>query len=72
MPKTVSDMTAEQLTELIDDRVERRIEELLGDPDADLNLREPVRQRLLKQRRRVAQGERGRPLAEVMAELELD
>lgn len=72
MAKTISDMTAEQLTELIDDRVERRIEQLLGDPDEGLDLREPVRQRLLEQRRRVEEGERGRPLAEVMAELELD
>ncbi len=33
MAKPLSDMTAEQLRELIDDWVERRLEELLGNPD---------------------------------------
>jgi hypothetical protein len=72
VPKTLSNMTADELTSLIDARVERKLEEILGDPDAGLELHEPLRQRLLDQHRRVAEGERGRPLDEVMAEMGLD
>ena len=71
MPKTLSDMTTEELAELIDARVERKLEEMLGDPDEGLEVREPLRRRLLVQRRSVAEGDRGRPLEDVLAEMGL-
>ncbi len=71
MEKTVAEMTGEELRELVGAAVEQKIVELLGDPDADLVLRENVRQRLLRQRQAVAKGERGQSLKTVLRRLKL-
>ena len=51
--------------------VDRRLTELLGDPDEGLELREEVVQRLKAQQDRVAAGDLGRPMDEVIKELGL-
>ena len=51
--------------------VEKKIVELLGDPDAGLEIREHVRKRLLRQKRAVAKGDRGEPLENVVRRLKL-
>jgi hypothetical protein len=71
MGKTVADMTAEELHELVGSAVEQKIVELLGDPDTGLVLRANVRKRLLRQKRAVANGERGEPLEAVVRRLKL-
>jgi len=60
MAKTVADMTATELRQLVSSVVEEKLMELLGDPDEGLVLRESVRKRLLRQKRAVARGERRR------------
>ena len=70
--ETVAQMTKEELREMIEWVVEEKLVELLGDPDEGLELRESVRQRLLRQKRAVANGERGEPLEEVLKRLGLD
>jgi hypothetical protein len=76
MPKTIARMTRDELREMIADAVETAVElklqEMLGDPDAGLTMRRALKQRLLRQKRAVASGERGRPLREVVAELGLE
>ena len=54
MGKTVADMTAAELHELVGSAVEQKIVELLGDPDTGLVLRANVRKRLLPQKRALA------------------
>ncbi len=71
MAKTVAQMTGEELRELVGAAVQRKIVELLGDPDAGLVLRENVRKRLLRQRQAVAKGERGQSLETVIRRLRL-
>ena len=71
MARTVAEMTGEELRELVEAAVERKLAELLGDPDAGFALREDVRQRLLRQRRAVAKGARGEPLETVIRRLKL-
>jgi hypothetical protein len=71
MAKLVAEMTAEELREVIGSAVERKIVELLGDPDAGLDIRENVRKRLLRQKRGVAKGDRGEPLENVVRRLKL-
>jgi hypothetical protein len=44
----VSDLTVEQLQDLIRHTVEQCLEEYFGDPDADLNLKPEVKQKLQK------------------------
>jgi len=71
MGKSVAEMTAEELHELVGSAVEQKIVELFGDPDAGLELRANVRQRLLRQKRAVAKGERGEALETVARRLKL-
>ena len=71
MPKTVAEMTAEELKELVGFAVEQKLVELFGDPDDVLVIREPVRKRLLRQKEAVAQGERGEPFDDIVRRLKL-
>ena len=68
---SVARMTQEQLREMIGETVEEKLIELLGDPDAGLAIRKSLRARLLRQRRKVVQGDRGDSLDAVARELGL-
>jgi hypothetical protein len=69
-------MTKEELEQIIanavDAAVEQKLLEILGDPDEDLEIRRSVKQRLLRQKRLVAAGERGRAFEDVARELNLE
>ena len=64
-------MTKEQLREMISETVERKLIELLGDPDEGLAIRKSLRARLLRQRRKVVEGDRGDSLDVVARKLGL-
>ena len=66
MATKVSEMTTTELKEMIEMIIEQKLIELLGDPDEGLSLRKSVRERLLRQKRAVAEGERSVPLEEVV------
>jgi hypothetical protein len=74
--ETVGQMTKEELRKMIDAMVEATVEkkliEILGDPDEGLEIREAVRDRLLRQKQAVAAGERGLPLEDVVRQLGLE
>jgi len=65
-------MTKEELREMIETSIEQKLLEILGDPDEGLEIRESVRDRLLRQREAVAAGERGQPFDDVVQQLGLD
>ncbi|MBI2320902.1 MAG: hypothetical protein HYU88_02085 [Chloroflexi bacterium] len=65
-------MTKEELRALIHAAVEEKLFEMLGDPDEELEIWKAVRERLARQKRAVAAGERGRPLEDVVRELKLE
>lgn len=69
---TVTQMTKEELREMIETIIEDKLLELLGDPDEGLPIRKTVRDRLLRQREAVAKGERGEPFEEVTRRLGLE
>ena len=71
MAKTVADMTATELRQLVSSVVEEKLVQLLGDPDEGFALRENVRKRLLRQKQAVSKGERGEPLEAVARRLKL-
>ncbi len=71
MATTVAGMTAGQLKRMIEAVIERKLIELLGDPDEGLPIREAVRRRLVRQKRAVAAGERGEALEDVVRRLDL-
>ena len=53
---SLSDLTTEKLRELIAEVVEEKLLELLGDPDAGLDIRDDVRERLIRSRAALKQG----------------
>jgi len=65
-------MTREELREMIATIIEEKLLELLGDPDEGLPIRKTVRERLLRQKEAVANGERGEPFEEVVRRLGLE
>ncbi len=71
MSDTVAEMTREELREMIETSIERKLLELLGDPDEGLPIRKSVRDRLLRQKQAVAAGERGEPFEDVRHRLGL-
>jgi hypothetical protein len=72
MTATVAQMTKGELREMIEASVERKLLELLGDPDEGLPIRKMVRDRLLRQQRAVSAGERGESLEDVVRRLGLE
>jgi hypothetical protein len=73
---TVAQMTQSEFKEMLEAVVETTVEEklleILGDPDEALELREAVRDRLIRQREAVIKGQYGQPLEDVVRELGLD
>ncbi len=59
MATLAAQMTKEGLIQLIESTIERKLLELFDDLDAGLELKQAVRDRLLHQQARVAQGEWG-------------
>jgi hypothetical protein len=60
------------LEEVVEETLEQKLLELLGDPDEGLQMREAVRARLLRQREEVATGQHGRPFEDVVREQGLE
>ena len=73
---TVGQMTQTEFRKLLETvveaTVERKLLEILGDPDEGLQMRQAVRDRLLQQRQAVAAGEYGQPFEDVLQELGLE
>jgi len=69
MARTVAEMTPSDLREMLGELIEEKLVELIGDPDEDLEVRASVVRRLRAQQSRVAAGERGRDLDEVVRAL---
>jgi hypothetical protein len=71
MPKTLADTTVDELREIIEEAIEKKLAELLSDPDEGLEVQDVLRQRLQRQRDGVVAGERGEPLEDVARRLGL-
>jgi len=72
MTVSVAQMSRDELREMIEVTLEQKLLELLGDPDEGLEIRESVRERLLRQQKAVAAGERGEPFEDVVRRLGLE
>lgn len=71
MATRVAQMTADELKEIIGTTVEQKLIELFGDPDEALVMTKTLRNRLLRQKKAVAKGERGELLDVVVTRLGL-
>jgi hypothetical protein len=72
MTVSVAQMSKDELREMIEVTLEQKLLELLGDPDEGLEIRKSVRERLLRQQKAVAAGERGEPFEDVVHRLGLE
>jgi len=72
MVTTLAQMSKEELREMIETAVEQKFLEILGDPDEGLEIREVIRERLLRQKQEVATGERGRSFQDVVRSMDLE
>ncbi len=69
--KPLSRMTAEELKEIVEDAVERKLYENIEDPDKGLNLKPQVRKRLRSTLKAERKGEKGISAAQVAKKLGL-
>ncbi|MBI3357405.1 MAG: hypothetical protein HY038_11670 [Nitrospirae bacterium] len=72
MAATVVKMTKQELKEIIESTVEKKLLQLLRDPDRGLVLKKALKDRLLRQRKAVAVGERGESLTTIVRRLGLN
>ena len=72
MGASLAKMTKHELKEIIESTVEQKLLELLGDPDEGLSLRKTLKERLIRQRKAVASGDRGESLTAIAKRLGLD
>ena len=66
---TVAQMTQEELKSMLSDLIDQKLTEILGDPDEGLVMRKAFRDRLIRQRKAVAKGEREKSSDEVKKQL---
>jgi hypothetical protein len=71
MASTIAHMTKREFAQMLSTVVEEKLVELFGDPDDGLVLRENLRRRLIRQKKAVANGERGEDFAAVVKRLGL-
>lgn len=69
MAANVGQLSTDELKEIIGSVVEQKLKEILGDLDEGLEMRAEVQNRLLRQKKAVANGERGEELEEVAKRL---
>lgn len=66
MEKTVGELTTTELQVLVGNLIEEKLLDILGEPDAGMEIRDSLRQRLECQQQEVAAGERGQSFDEVV------
>lgn len=68
----VSELTVEELRDLIYEAVETKLRETLGDPDWGLELRDDIRERLQQSLEAVERGEPVTSIDEIVAKMGLE
>jgi len=68
----VKELTVEQLKTLIKEAIEEKLEEVIGDPDLGLELREEIQERLRGSLAAMQSGEKGVPIDRVARQAGLD
>jgi hypothetical protein len=72
MSSKVAELTTDELREIIESSIERKLTEIFGDPDSGLEIRDSLREQLERQDEEFQRGKRGKPLTEVIKRLGLD
>jgi len=64
----VKDLSVEELKSLIEEAIEEKLDEILGEPDLGLELREEVKERLGRSLAAIQAGEEGIPIDQVISQ----
>ena len=72
MSARVAELTVDELKQIIHEAVEQKLEEMLGDPDEGLGLREEIKARLRRSLESERRGAKGISAQEVAAQLGLE
>ena len=72
MSSKVAELTTDELKEIIESSIERKLTEMFGDPDAGLEIQDSLRLQLARQAEDFQHGKRGKPLEDAIKRLELD
>lgn len=72
MASKVAELTTDELREIIESSIERKLTEIFGDPDAGLEISDTLRLQLERQTEDFKNGKRGKPFEDVIKRLELD
>jgi len=68
----VKELTVEQFKNLVQEAIEEKLAEIIGDPDLGLELREEIKERLRNSLAARQRGEKGIPIDEVARQAGLD
>ena len=68
----VKELSVEQLKALIQEAVEEKLQEILGDPDQGLEVKEDVKERLKHSLATLERGEESIPIGQVAKEIGLE
>jgi signal recognition particle GTPase len=68
----VKELTVEQFKDLVQEAIEEKLEEMIGDPDLGLELREEIKEKLRSSLSARQAGEKGIPVDEVARQAGLD
>ena len=71
MAATVAKMTTKEFKKMIGAVVEEKLLQMLGDPDQGLEIKKSLGNRLLRQKKRVALGQRGEKLEDVAKKMNM-
>lgn len=72
MSVEVLQISTQDLRVMVDEMVEEKLAALLNDPDDDFEITDELRERLLRQRKNVANGEFGEAFEDVVTRLGLN
>jgi len=72
MSTIVAELTVDELKYIIQEAMEQKLSEMLGDPDEGLELREEIKARLRRSLEAERRGARGIPAQQVAAQLGLE
>ncbi|MCR4406591.1 MAG: hypothetical protein NUW24_06680 [Anaerolineae bacterium] len=72
MSTKITELTVDEFKQLIATTMEWKLSEMLGDPDEGLELREEIKDRLLRSLESERRGVKGIPAQEVAAQLGLE
>ena len=68
----VKELTVEQFRNLVQEAIEEKLEEIIGDPDLGLELREEIKERLRSSLAAMQGGGKGIPIDQVARQAGLD